>query len=107
MKTTAVWALLILNVALLLLFLVRGSASRPAVAQANGALSARPGDYLMIPGEVINGNDSVVYVLDQTNHLLSAMVYDDTAGALSTMPPVNLDHLFAQPRNQNGGRAAP
>ena len=114
MKMTAVWTLVAVNVVLLLMFLLRMGGASPAAAQAGpgpaagaNALAARPGDYLMLPGEVINGNDSVVYVLDQTNHLLSAMVYDDTSGNLATMAPVSLDRLFTQNRNQNGGLNAP
>ncbi len=91
MKTIAVWILAGVNAALLGIFAFQMNKPTPAVAQ-----QARQGDYLMIPGEVLGGNNAVVYVVDQTNHLLSAMSYDDANRALQTMTPRNLDHDFDQ-----------
>ncbi len=100
MKTTAIWSLLALNVILLLLFLVRSTGEAPALAQMS---AARPGDYLMIPGEVTGGNNSVVYILDQTSRSLSALVYDDSMKRINSMPPIDLDRVI----NGKEGRRQP
>ncbi len=89
MKNLALWSLAAMNVALLTVFAYRMIPENSAHAQA-----ARAGDYLMIPGEVVGGNNAVVYVLDQTNHLLSAMSYDDSMHQLQTMKPRDIDHDF-------------
>jgi hypothetical protein len=88
-KSTATWALIALNVILLLMLVSRHGIDQPAFAQYG-----RPGDYLMIPGNVVGGNNAVVYIVDQTSHQLAAMSYDDSMGTLVTMPPVNLDRVL-------------
>jgi hypothetical protein len=95
MKSTAVWALSALNILLLVLLVARTTGEGVAMGQA-----ARPGDYLMIPGQVIGGNNAVVYVLDQASHQLTALSYDDSMKKLDTMPPINVD------RAMTGGRRA-
>jgi hypothetical protein len=91
MRSTAVWALAALNVMLLVLLVWRGTGDNAAMAQAG-----RPGDYLMIPGEVVGGTDAVVYIVDQSSHQLSAMQYDDSMHKLNTMPAMSLDRVFAE-----------
>jgi hypothetical protein len=100
MKSTAVWALAALNVMLLVLLVWRGTGDNAAMAQGAG----RPGDYLMIPGEVLGGTDAVVYVADQSSHQLSAMQYDDSMHKLNVMPPMNLDRVFNEVGGNAGGR---
>jgi hypothetical protein len=98
MKTTAVWALAALNVMLMVLLVSRVTRDNAAMAQAG-----RPGDYLMIPGEVVGGTDAVVYVVDQSSHLLTAMQYDDASRRFANMPPLNLDRVFGE-SGGNGNR---
>lgn len=93
-RTTLLWGLIAVNVALLLLLVFRAAAGQPALAQQE---LARPGDYLMIPGEVVGGNDAVVYILSQSSRQLSAMVYDESTRNMKAMPPVNLDRVLATP----------
>ena len=52
MKNKVIWALLALNVLLAIALLT--PMVQPAEAQA-----PRPGDYLMIPGEIVGGNNAV------------------------------------------------
>jgi hypothetical protein len=93
MKTVAFWVLIGMNAVLLAAFVSRMTRSSTATAQVG-----RPGDYLMIPGTVVGGVNDVVYVLDQNNHLLSAMSYDDSMKQLVTMkPPRDLDRDFDAP----------
>jgi hypothetical protein len=98
MKSTAVWALGALNILLLVLLVARTTGENAAFAQVG-----RPGDYLMIPGTVIGGNNAVVYVLDQTSHQLTAMSYDDSMKRMDTMPPINVDRALGgtAPRRPN------
>jgi hypothetical protein len=94
MKSTILWALIILNAALLAAFYER--ISKPNIASAQpAARSQRPGDYLMIPGEVQGGNSGVVYVVDTTNGTLGAMTYDDSKGKIEVMPPIDLNQAFS------------
>ncbi len=102
MKSTAVWALAALNGLLLIVLVMRFTGENTAVAQMG-----RPGDYLMIPGEVLGGNNAVVYILDQTSHQLSAMSYDDAMRRLDTMPPLNLDRVFSELNPPNSNRRPP
>jgi hypothetical protein len=99
-KSTVTWALVALNVILLLMLVSRHAVDQPAMAQIS-----RPGDYLMIPGNVVGGTSAVVYVLDQTSHQLGAVSYDDAMSSLDTMQPLNLDRVFASIDNPGrGGR---
>jgi hypothetical protein len=99
MKSTAVWALGALNILLLVLLVARTTGGGVAMAQA-----ARPGDYLMIPGQVIGGNNAVVYVLDQTSRQLTAMSYDDSMKRMDTMVPINVDRALGGPAGRRPNR---
>jgi hypothetical protein len=99
MKTVALWALVAMNLVLLGSFVSKMTKSNTANAQ----MSARPGDYLMIPGSVVGGVNDIVYVIDQTSHQLSAMSYDDASKQLVTMrPPRDLDRDFDSSSAQRG-----
>ena len=90
MKSTVLWALVALNALLAATFLMQVSKPSTAMAQA-----ARPGEYLMIPGEVIGGSNAVIYVVDQTNRKLSLMNLSQN-GKLEAMQPIELDRVFDQ-----------
>lgn len=104
MKKTAIWVLAAVNVLLLGALVLRLSAA-PAFAQQ--APASRPGDYLMIPGEIVGGNDAVVYVVSQASRQLSALVYDQSMHQLKSIPPIDLDRLLnsAPTRNGTGSRS--
>ena len=106
MKTTLLWSLAIVNALLLAAFLSnltgsnhdgaalaqdRGTAVSPA---AGGAVRARPGEYIMLPGDVTGGSSAVVYVIDANNRQLGALAYDDTQKQLNVMKPIALDRVF-------------
>jgi hypothetical protein len=93
MKSKVLWALVALN-GLLLAALLWPRMS-PA-AQAAGA-PARPGEYIMVPGQVQGGNGEVIYILDETNRMLTARVYDQNIKGFSDMPPIPLDRVFRNP----------
>jgi hypothetical protein len=99
MKTVALWSLIVMNAALLAVFASRMTKDNTAHAQAAG----RPGDYLMIPGQIIGGVNDVVYVIDQNSHQLSAISYDDASRTVQLYTPRDMDRDFdAKPVNGRG-----
>jgi hypothetical protein len=103
MKTLAFWTLIVMNIALLAVFVSRMSKSN--TAQAAGAqVAGRPGDYLMIPGTVTGGVNDVVYVIDQNSHQLSAMSYDDSSHTVVPFQPRDMDRDFDAPQRNGRGR---
>ena len=99
MKSRTVWALLALNA--VLLATLAGRWIKPNTAVANQG-AARPGDYVMVPAEVVGGNGSVVYIVDTTNNQLSAMALDNDR--LVNMPPIDLTRVFERGGAAGGGR---
>ncbi len=99
MKKFTLWSLIVVNAALLAVFVYRMIPENAARAQA-----AAPGDYLMIPGEVIGGNNAVVYVLDQSNRMLTVMSYDDASGTLAKMTPRDITRDFDSRPVRRGNR---
>ncbi len=97
MKTIALWSLIVMNACLLGVFVSRMTKDNTVQAQA---AAGRPGDYLMIPGQITGGVNDVVYVIDQNSHQLSAMSYDDSSHKVMTYTPRDLDRDFdAKPAN--------
>jgi hypothetical protein len=105
MKSAVIWALVALNVLLLAGVVTRftnAGASVANAAQNNQPPVRRPGEYAMIPGLVTGGSSGVVYVVDTTNGLLTAMTYDQSGGApkLVSLPEINLAEFFGNPMQQ-------
>lgn len=105
MKSTAIWVLVVLNVALLAIWVGRAVQPNAAFAQPRPGDPAgrpqRPGDYIMVPGEVTGGSSSVIYVVDTTNGLLGALAYDDSVKRLDSMPGrIDLGQVFAAAQGQ-------
>ena len=100
MKSKMLWALICVNI-----LLAAGAAMRwvrPSAAFAQGA--RRPSDYVMIPGEIPGGSGAVVYVVDDTNGMLSATTFNETRGnngTLDVAPATNLNRLFDQIRTRH------
>ncbi len=92
MKSTLLWALVVLNLVLLCTFIGRVTRDNSAIAETTA--SRRMGDYLTIPGEVDGGPAGVVYVIDTSNELLGAMAYDDTNNRIDVMPVISLKPIF-------------
>jgi hypothetical protein len=89
MKKKVIWALAALNAVLLGSLLYRQST---ATAQVGAA--PRPGEYIMIPGEVPGGNSAIIYMVDETNRKLSARTYDTNRKQFFDMAPIDLDRVF-------------
>ena len=97
LRSTLVWALVALNV--LLMAALVGRWMKPSTAMAQAA--ARPGDYIIVPAEVIGGSGAIVYVIDTTRGQLSAMGLENNR--LASMAPVDLNRVFDA---RGGGRRA-
>lgn len=90
MKNKVIWALGALN--LLLLLSLFTSLNTPAQAQAG-----RPSDYLMIPGEIIGGNNAIIWVIDSRNQQLSAVTLSQNNKQIDMMAPMDLKRVFGGP----------
>ncbi|HEX3357793.1 MAG TPA: hypothetical protein VHS31_12550 [Tepidisphaeraceae bacterium] len=95
MKSTLIWALVVINAVLLSTFLSRVTRDNAAIAQP--VQQRRMGDYLTIAGDVNGGDSGVVYVLDTSNELLGAMAYDDAGNKIDVMPAIDLRRIFEPP----------
>lgn len=93
MKSTALWALIVLNAALLISFAWRLFPDNTAHAQQAAAVR-RAGDYLLIPIEVSGATTGIVVVVDQTTAQLGAMSFEDSTGRLENMEKVDLRRVF-------------
>jgi hypothetical protein len=102
MKKTMFWALIGLNAVLLVSFLGRVGVvgDNPASAQNRGG---RPGEFVMIPGEITGGGSGVVYVIDVTNGALGGMTYDEPRKVLEVMEPIDLNRVFEAGAGGAGG----
>jgi hypothetical protein len=96
MKNTAIVCLVVLNALLLTSFLGRASGTSGSSGYAFAQnRTARPGDYIMIPGELTAGSAAVIYVIDTTNGWLSAFAFDDANRRLQIMPTkIELEQVF-------------
>jgi hypothetical protein len=94
MRSKAVWALAALNAVLLVTLLMQWC--KPSLAYGQ-ATTPRPSDYLMIPGTVIGGNSSLVYIIDTQNGLLSARTFDGR-NIQDKSPAIDLDRVLNAPR---------
>lgn len=101
MKTFLLWTLVLLNAILVATFAFRLFPDNAAHAQAGAA--RRPGDYLLIPGEVTGGSGAVVYVLDVTTGKLSAMSYDEPRNEIGMMRELDLARVFDAGATIGGG----
>jgi len=105
MRSTILWALVVLNAVLLCALVAPHVRSNAAVAAQN---ARRPGEYIMIPGEVSGGNAGVVYILDTTNGELSAMTLQQGTERMVSMPKINLTDIFARgAKAAEGGNTNP
>ena len=96
LRSKPVWALVALNALLLAVLVGRWMKPTTAVAQAGG----RPGDYLIVPAEVVGGNGAILYIVDTSRGQLSAMGLENNR--LGSMAPLDLNRVF----RQGGGNRA-
>ncbi|HMB95697.1 MAG TPA: hypothetical protein VKK61_06625 [Tepidisphaeraceae bacterium] len=96
MKSTVIWALVLLNAVLLGSFVERLTRQNSALAQPVPN-NRRPGDYLMIPADVNGSSNGIIVVVDQANGQLSAVSYDDSNRRFDTMTKIDLMSLFHPP----------
>jgi hypothetical protein len=88
MRSKTLWALVALNVMLVALLVARWMKPNTVMAQA----AARPGDYIMVPAEVVGGTSTLIYVIDTSNNQLSGMAFDQNN--LVALAPIDLARVF-------------
>ena len=71
LRSTLVWALVALNALLLAALVGRWMKPSAAVAAPVAAGANRPGDYIIVPAEVVGGNGAIVYVIDNNQYSYS------------------------------------
>ena len=98
MKSRIIWCLIGINIALLAMFVLPRIKPNTAVAQR----AERPSDYLLIPGAILGRDNGIVYIIDSSNGLMSAMVFDDASGRLQVMPPKDLLRTFEMGQDDTG-----
>lgn len=102
MKTTVLWALVVINALLLASLIGRFATPNSAIAQPAAQAPARPGDFLLIPAQVSGVSSGLVVIVDTTNGRLSAMTYDESRRRIDSMQSVDLAGVFqrvgAEPR---------
>lgn len=69
------------------------------------AARARRPSLMLIPGQVIGENSSVVYLIDTANQRIGAVALSNTGKALSGMAPVSLSRVFEDAPAGGGGNA--
>lgn len=93
MRSKAVWALVVVNVLLLANLCFRGLI-RPAQAQM-----PRASDYIMIPADVVGGTNSVIFMVDTRQGLLSARTLDQQGANLVDLgAPIALERVLGNRR---------
>jgi hypothetical protein len=92
LRSTLVWALVALNALLLAALVGRWMKPSAAIAAQAAAGGNRPGDYIIVPAQVIGGNGAILYVVDTTRGQLSAMGLENNK--LASMAPVDLNRVF-------------
>ena len=100
MKSTILWTLVLLNAVLVGTFIFRLFPDNAAHAQAN---NRRPGDYILIPGQLAGGSAAIVYVLDVSTGSLSAMSFDEPKNDIRMMAPLELARVFEAGATIGGG----
>lgn len=106
MKSTVLWALVVLNVVLLVSLIARATGANTAIAQPNGGGVRAPGDYLTIPADVLGTSTGIIVVVEQGSGQLSAVSYDDANKRFDRMPKIDLKQVF-RPAPANPGRQGP
>lgn len=92
MKSTAIWALAILNV--LLLGLLLGRQMKPNAAIAQAATGGRPGDYVIIPVDFPGATVGTIVVLDNVSGQMSAISTDENQRRMGSLPRLNVAEIF-------------
>lgn len=98
MKSTALWALALLNV--LLLGLLAGRHMKPNAAVAQVAGGGRPGDYTIIPVDFPGATVGSVVILDNASGQMTALQTEESTKRMVALPRLNVADLFARANGQ-------
>ena len=104
-RSKIVWALVALNV--LLLLCLAGQWLKPNLARAQAA-APRVSDYILVPGSVQASPAQVVYIIDTQNGWLSARTATAAGGArMMDAAAIDLKSIFERANNPGAGQRPP
>jgi hypothetical protein len=88
-KSTALWALIALNLLLVGVLVMRhGPENRAQAAQVNA------GDILAVPGHLSGFPNGVVFLLDNNSGSLTAISFDEPTNSMTWLPqPIDIRRL--------------
>lgn len=93
MKSKIIWCLAGINVAMALSLVLPYIRENTLMAQQR---VDRPADYMLIPGDISGSDAGVVYILDESNSVLSAMAFQDSSNRIEVLPPIDLIRVFEE-----------
>jgi hypothetical protein len=100
LKSTALWALVALN-----LLLVGVLVMRHAPENRAQAMQVNAGDILAVPGHLNGFPNGVVFLLDNTSGAVTAISYDQPTNSMTWLPqPVDIRKLANAAGGVRGGR---
>ena len=102
MKTTVMWCLVCLNVALLGTLVTRYARPNAAMAQVAGGAAA--GDYTVIPLDTIGTPAGSIIVIDNRSGKMTAILTDEAKGRMAALQPVDAARMFENAANRRNTR---
>ena len=93
MKSKIIWCLAGINVAMALSLVLPYIRENTLMAQQR---VDRPADYMLIPGDISGSDAGVVYILDESNSVLSAMAFQDSSNRIEVLQPIDLIRVFEE-----------
>jgi hypothetical protein len=99
MKTKLLWCLVGVNLALLAALVLQHTGSNAAMAQQRANPSTAR-DYVLIPAAVAGSDNSVIYVVNETDNQLGAWIYEEGRGQGALTRPIDLGRVFGDEKPQ-------
>lgn len=92
-RSRLLWTLAFVNAVLVMVLMWKAGGDNPAAAQV------RPGrgEYIMIPADIPQAPNGVMFVLDTRTGILGAFYYDQNQKVLNTAQPIDVARLFGGP----------
>ena len=91
-KSAMLWALVMLNVALLVALIGRHTPEN----QAKAIGGVNPADLLAVPGNLPGYSNGVVYLIDNSSGLMTAISYDGASNRVTWLPqPIDIGRVAA------------
>ena len=95
-RSKLLWGLALLNAILVSVLMWKIGGENVASAQARGR-----GEYIMIPADIPQAPNGVMFVLDTREGVLGAFYYDQNQKQLNVAQPIQVSRLFSGPAGVN------